>query len=296
MKKNIQEKPTPWESLFKYPEGTDEGTLEFDWKFFGTYTGPQYQLKNYDYETTQEEGFWHTVVPGDYTFKLDDLASVLFNSKGNYVGWHCEGVATASVTLDTSFGNLPLYYHLVDQSFINGNVTANGEHIQNGNVTINGNETVNGNIDCSGTVTASFQGDINTQSWKGFDIPHPTKKEHRLRHICVEGPEAAVYIRGKMKDTNIIELPEYWRELVDLEEITVHLTPMGGPQNLYVERIDWGKQVVVKNGDGGAINCFYQVWAPRKGELHVEYEGKTAKDYPGDQTEHSICGYHYDKR
>ena len=30
------------------------------------------------------------------------------------------------VTFETAAGNLPLYYHMVNQSFINGNVTATG--------------------------------------------------------------------------------------------------------------------------------------------------------------------------
>jgi|DEB0MinimDraft_10_1074344.scaffolds.fasta_scaffold08875_3 hypothetical protein len=291
------EQPTSWQELFKFPEGGKEGSLGFEWKYFGTYTGPQNKLDNYDYKTTQEESFWHTAVPGDFTFKLDDLASVLYNSQGNYAGWHCEGVATASITLDASYGNLPLYYHLVKQTFINGDVTANGKHIQNGNVTINGDETVSGKVNVGGKVTAgSFQGPINVQSWKGFDISHPKKEGYRLRHICVEGPEAAVYYRGTMKDTNLINLPEYWDGLVDIDKITVQLTPMGVWQDLYVEQIKWGKQVIVKSASGGPVNAYYTIMAPRLGELHVEYEGESASDYPGDQSEHSICGYHYDKR
>ena len=39
----------------------------------------------------------------------------------------------------------------------------------------------------SGTVTApNFVGNINPQAWKGFDIKHPNKENHRLRHICLE--------------------------------------------------------------------------------------------------------------
>ena len=37
---------------------------------------------------------------------------------------------------------------------------------------------------------------ITANSKKAFDIPHPKKKGHRLRHICLEGPEAGVYVRG----------------------------------------------------------------------------------------------------
>ena len=33
-------------------------------------------------------------------------------------------------------------------------------------------------------------------SKKSFDIPHPSKKNHRLRYICTESPKADVYVRG----------------------------------------------------------------------------------------------------
>lgn len=134
-------------------------------------------------------------------------------------------------------------------------------------------------------------------SKKGFDIPHPNKPNHRLRHICVEGPESAVYIRGKLVNSNIIELPDYWSGLIDPETITVNLTQIGHSQDLIVEKIEWGKRIVIKSGNGTSINCYYQVWADRLGEkLIVEYEGKTPNDYPGDNSEYSIAGWDYDNR
>ena len=105
-------------------------------------------------------------------------------------------------------------------------------------------------------------------------------------------------MRGKLEDNNIIVLPDYWDGLIDKETITVHLTPMGifVHQELFVEKIEWGKNVFVKNGNGGPIKCYYQIWADRDmGEkLHVEYEGETPADYPGDQSMHSIAGYDYE--
>ena len=71
---------------------------------------------------------------------------------------------------------------------------------------------------------------LKALSWdakKNFDIPHPTKKDHRLRHVCVEGPTADVYIRGKLTDSNVINLPDYWKDLVDEDSITVQLQPIG---------------------------------------------------------------------
>ena len=85
---------------------------------------------------------------------------------------------------------------------------------------------------------------------------------------------------------------------VDEDSITVNLTPIGSFQELFVEDIQWGKNVIVKNSAGGPIKCFYQVWANRLADekLHVEYEGQSPADYPGDNSIYSIAGYDYDKR
>lgn len=146
-----------------------------------------------------------------------------------------------------------------------------------------------GNINISGTVTASevTAGGVTLTSRKAFDISHPTKEGWRLRHICLEGPESAVYYRGRLKDNNIIELPDYWVGLVDPESITVTLTQIGYSQDLIVEKIEWGRRVVIKSGTGANINCYFLVHGERiDGEkLIVEYEGNT---YPGDNSQYSI--------
>jgi hypothetical protein len=126
---------------------------------------------------------------------------------------------------------------------------------------------------------------------KPFDIPHPTKDGWRLRYVCVEGPTADVYIKGKLIDSNIIELPDYWRNLVDPETITISLTPFGSYQELFVEKIEWGTKIIVKNNAGGAINCHYVVYGERVDtEKNIpEYEG-TWDDYPGDNSQYATEG------
>jgi hypothetical protein len=125
-------------------------------------------------------------------------------------------------------------------------------------------------------------------SKKKFDIPHPTKKGWRLRHICIEGPTADVYVRGKLKGSNVIELPEYWKNLVDPETITVNLTPIAAHQELYVDKIEWGTRILIKNNSGSTINCYYTVYGERAdtGKNIPEYEG-TYGDYPGDNREYT---------
>ena len=131
---------------------------------------------------------------------------------------------------------------------------------------------------------------ITLTSRKPFDIPHPTKKGYRLRHVCLEGPESGVYYRGRLTGKNVIELPEYWRGLIDPETITVTLTQIKTSQDLIIDGIEWGTRIKVKSGNGTGIDCFYLVHAERAdGEkLIVEYVGESSDDYPGDNSIYSI--------
>tara|TARA_B100001287_G_C22680680_1_gene530192 strand:- start:2026 stop:3012 length:987 start_codon:yes stop_codon:yes gene_type:complete len=129
-------------------------------------------------------------------------------------------------------------------------------------------------------------------SKKSFDIPHPTKENHRLRYVCLEGPGAEVYVRGKLKGDNIIHLPEYWKGLVDPESITVQLTPIGCRQSLFYEEVEWCSTIKVINADCGPVWCSYTVFAERNDvEKNIPvYEGTTPADYPGDNSNYVING------
>ena len=144
-----------------------------------------------------------------------------------------------------------------------------------------------GSINITGPITSATEvtaGGVTLTSRKDFDIPHPTKENHRLRHVCLEGPESAVYVRGRLTNNNVIELPDYWRGLVDPESITVSLTQVGSSQDLIVDKIEWGSKVFIRSGTASNIDCFYLIHGERKdGEkLIVEYEGDKISDYPGD--------------
>ena len=162
-------------------------------------------------------------------------------------------------------------------------------------MTISANLRVTGNATISGTTSSTFRGSINVQGWKGFDIKHPTKENHRLRYVCLEGPEGGVYYRGILKDSELIELPDYWKDLVDTKTITVHLTPIGTYQYLYYTVAK--NRIIVKNHSNLPTHCSYIVYGERKdGErLIPEYEGNSPQDYPGKNDQYSIAGYHYDR-
>jgi len=116
---------------------------------------------------------------------------------------------------------------------------------------------------------------------KPFDIKHPSKDGYRLRYACIEGPEVGVYCRGRVRGEKIIKLPDYWKDLVDIESISVQLQPIGAHQDVIVKR--WDDSFIYLQAQGGMpVNCFYHVYAARKdvNPLYVEYEGESWKDYP----------------
>ena len=131
------------------------------------------------------------------------------------------------------------------------------------NTEINGD----GNININGTVSGSGA----NFAVKNFNIPHQNKEGKRLWHGCLEGPENGVYIRGKLVGTTIT-VPDYWKWLVDENSITVHLTPIGSNQDLYVDSIEWGKRIQVRNASGGPIECFYLIHGERKDVAPLEVE------------------------
>jgi len=154
---------------------------------------------------------------------------------------------------------------------------------------------VNRNVNADGEVYSN-KGAHRLSAKKNFDIPHPTKEGWRLTHSCLEGPEAAVYVRGKLINTNIIKLPEYWENLVDPDTITVSVTPIGSYHNIFVKYFD-SKEIVLESKENISVCCFYHIFGERidTEKLIVEYEGNI-EDYPGDNSERSIAGYHYDKK
>ena len=116
---------------------------------------------------------------------------------------------------------------------------------------------------------------------KPFDIKHPSKEGYRLRYACIEGPEVGVYCRGRVRGEKIIKLPDYWKDLVDVESISVQLQPIGAHQDVIVKR--WDEEFIYLQAQGGMpVNCFYHVYAARKdvNPLYVEYQGDSWKDYP----------------
>jgi hypothetical protein len=122
---------------------------------------------------------------------------------------------------------------------------------------------VGGNLSCTGS--------------KLFDIPHPNKTGLRLRHAALEGPESAVFQRGKAvipaSGEIRIKLPEYFSALCKPDSATISLQRIGkqsGICNLTADEVEGNSFMVY----GDPLTRFHwRLEAERKG-AEFEVEGK----------------------
>lgn len=178
-----------------------------------------------------------------------------------------------------------IWYGNVDQSRYPADACTPYYHkaAQIDNLQVNTLISGGGSINVSGSVSSNGGAHVlSNKKNLPFDMPHPNKAGWRLRHVCIEGPEIAVYCRGRVGGDGIINLPSFWEGLVNPEDMSISLTPIGCWQELFVKEVRWGRQVVVVNNAGGPINADYHIIARRlDDDLVVEYEGQSHEDYPG---------------
>ena len=174
--------------------------------------------------------------------------------------------------------------------FVDGNTRLRGDNQSDHGLEVSGGKSVDsvyihGDLYVSGSIDggnkgrlASRFGTADSLPPKSFDIKHPTKGNGwRLRHVSLEGPESAVFYRGRLTGSNTIELPYYWKDLVHEDSITVSIQPIGSTQKIIV--MEYNNEKVVLSGN---TDCFFHVFGERKdvNPLLTEYEGNDRYDYP----------------
>jgi len=170
---------------------------------------------------------------------ITNLASTQFVSvTGNVTGGNLVTAGTANVATLTA------------STLVNATATTAATSTTTGAIKTAGGVGVTGNVHVGGALVATT---------KSFAIQHPDKAQVILYHGCLEGPEHAVYVRGRCA-TDTIKLPDYWANLVDPESITVHLTAVGACENAKVVKIT---QDAVTIQGSPAIDCFYIIHATR---------------------------------
>jgi len=125
----------------------------------------------------------------------------------------------------------------------------------------------------TGAVTVS--GNFTVTGVKNFAVPDPQNAKRAIYYASLEGPEAGTYYRGTAKTVDgeaVIELPGYFSRITEKERMTVQITPVGAPNQLYIAE-KTPERVVIKVAKGSVDGEFdYFVQGIRKGYLDFAVE------------------------
>ncbi len=139
-----------------------------------------------------------------------------------------------------------------------------------------------GELWVSGNIVANndlwVYGDLYVIGTKNFDIPDPNPekaaKGWRLRHASIESNEVLVMYRGKVVINSsgfaVIELPDYFKYLVNTSTVTVHLTKYGRG-DVYVYKEDYKNNRVIIEGTPG-LEVSWIILGVRKGYENYQAE------------------------
>jgi hypothetical protein len=175
------------------------------------------------------------------------LSPVFVTDTGGNVG---VGTSTVQAKFNV-YGDSSLVNALVK---VNSNIATNALFISSrGKVGINTDIIGDYNLCVSGSFSATT---------KSFLIDHQKQQGKKLQYGVLEGPEHAVFYRGKLKHKHNIELPEDWEWLVDQDTITVHLTAVHPTKTPSILRIE--NNTVHLAGAEKDIDCHFIIHAERK--------------------------------
>jgi len=125
----------------------------------------------------------------------------------------------------------------------------------------------------TGAVVVS--GNFTVTGVKNFAVPDPQNAKKAIYYASLEGPEAGTYYRGTAKTVDgeaVIELPGYFARITEKERMTVQITPVGAPNQLYIAT-KTPERVVIKVAKGSVDGEFdYFVQGVRKGYLDFAVE------------------------
>jgi hypothetical protein len=109
------------------------------------------------------------------------------------------------------------------------------------------------------------------QNGKSFIIDHPLDNNKHLVHVCLEGPEAGVYYRGKGEIVNgsfvEVQLPSYVGALCT--DLTVQITHIydGSVKVFSASEVDTASNTFTVHGENGRFNWLVH---GKRGDVTVE--------------------------
>ena len=70
---------------------------------------------------------------------------------------------------------------------------------------------------------------------------------------------SALRVKGDIPSDGVIEFPKEWNNKLNLDSLTIMITPHGTFQELYVANIHYGRKATVKNAASGPIKGSYMI-------------------------------------
>ena len=142
------------------------------------------------------------------------------------------------------------------------------------------NGTVQANIHVDGTGHGVVEADV-----KNFRVANPRDPGTHIVYACIEGPEAAAYVRGTsslIEGRAVVELPEHFQDVAVAEGMTVQVTPSSADsKGLAVVERDAAHFVVRELLDGAGSYTFdWEVKAVRIGHEHYRVIRSSSEDRP----------------
>jgi hypothetical protein len=122
-----------------------------------------------------------------------------------------------------------------------------------------------------------FAGNTTATGTKTFDIVHPTKAGYRLRHRCIESPQARLmyeYTLTAVEGLNVLALPEWFSSLNS--ECTCYCSPARHFGQAWAEVV--GAELQVTANCAGAFNVM--VLGTRSDQVAVDEWAKYGVEYP----------------
>jgi hypothetical protein len=110
---------------------------------------------------------------------------------------------------------------------------------------------------------------------KSFRMSNPNQVGTEICYTCIEGPEAAAYVRGTGHLVNgraVVTFPEHFRAVASPQGMTVQVTPLSAKSKglAVVEKSPDGLVVQELNDGTGTYDFDYLVMAVRRG--YEDYE------------------------
>jgi hypothetical protein len=185
------------------------------------------------------------------------------NSQGNDVAFITNGVTDAGFVAVTNIAGTT---NLVTLS------TTGAGNNQSGFVSVR---------NTAGTQTAGINGETGEVfgNSKSFIVPDPQNDRRMIRYTSIEGPEAAIYVRGKaalVGGRATIDFPDHFSALAVPSSITVSLTPRSADsRGLAAVSVSENEMHVAELSNGaGSYEFDYVVYGVRRGfedyEVYIE--------------------------